>query len=593
MTVTVTGSFNGNKWVASTLLQKDAVEGLVKSIAANGLSLVVMGQTVVIDSTTLIDKNIPGQNILSLLQGIDSVEVNGHIGPNGEIQATFIERKDPGAVTPEVRGFVSAHDAVAKTFQIGALNVNYAGADISAMPLAVTIWDGLFVGVKATDPNSFDPGTTTLTASRVEPENQGLVLTTIDQFDVQGVVTQMRVDGTDVFLVGTTRVRTTASTQCVGISCDNIAVNARLSVHGQLANGILTATHVVANAAPVITSTPILVGTQGVAYSYDVNATDENGDTLTYSLVPPVLLGMTIDPATGLISWTPPAAANDYSVTVQASDGSLTASQSFIVKVAAAVAPAAPVFITTALPPALVQTLYTTTVHATDANGDKLTYSITAPPTGSSLVDMTIDPVSGVISWTPDVTQVGDKIVNVEAQDSTGRATSQTFTITVNAATAATGVAFGFDNLTKGGFNVTQPGLWTYEGPDTFSTFSGSAIIVRGDLTVIIDKNGNQRFNSPEFTFLGVTLIGNETTDTTFVVAGYNGSHGVTNFYYTKTVKAGDPPFRVQNSFPDNLNRLMNVSIDRLEVNGNSLFTPDFGVSCLGVGTAGGVLACP
>ena len=601
MTVTVTGSFNGNKWVAGTLLQKDAVEGLVQSIAADGLSLVVMGQTVLVDRATLIDNNIPGQNILSLLAGKDSVEVNGHIRPNGEIQATFIERKDPGAVTPEVRGFVTGHQPGLNTFQIGALIVNYTGADFSNMPNPnVTPWNGLFVQIKGTDSNSFIPVATTLTASRVEPENQGLAGNNIDRFDVQGVVTQTQVDGTDDFLIGTTRVRTTAGTEFVGVTLATIAVNAKLSVEGQLENGILTATHVSANAAPVITSTAPLAGTQGVAYSYDVNATDANGDTLTYSLVDtlvaglpvPAPFGMTINPASGLISWTPAAQAGDNPVTVQASDGSLAATQSFTVKVAAAVVPAAPVFVTpTVLPPAFVQTLYTTPVNATDANGDTLTYSLVAPiPAG-----MTIVPGTGVISWTAAAGQVGPNAVTVQAQDnsSSSLATSQTFTINVNVATAASGVTFGFDNLTRGGFNVTQPGVWTTVGPDAFSTFSGSAIIVRGDLEVIIDSNGRPRFNSPEFIFLGVTLIGNETTDTTFAVAGYNGSHGVTDFYYTVTVKAGDPPFRVQNSFLDNLNRPMNVSIDRLEVNGNSLFTPDFGVSCLGVGTAGGAPTCP
>jgi hypothetical protein len=603
MTVTVTGSFNGNKWVADTLLQKDAVEGPVQSIAADGLSLAVMGQTVLIDSTTLIDKNILGQNILSLLQGQDSVEVNGYIRPNGEIQATFIERKDPGAVTPEVRGFVTGHQPGLNTFQIGALIVNYAGANFSNMPdPTATPWDGLVVEIKGTGPNSFNPVTTTLTASRVEPENQGLATNNIDQFDVQGFVTQTQVGGTDDFLIGTTRVRTTASTEFLGVTLGSITVNAKLSVDGQLANGILTAKHVVANAAPVITSTPILAGTQGVAYSYDVNATDVNGDTLTYSLVDtlvaglpvPAPFGMTIDPATGVISWTPTAQVGPNPVTVQVSDGSLVATQPFIVTVAAAVAPAAPVFITPiTLPPAFVQTPYATTVIATDANGDAITYSLVGPaPAG-----VTIDPATGLISWTAAVGQLGPNVVTVQAQDdsSSNLATSRTFTINVNQATAATGVTFGFDDLTRGGYNVTQPGLWTLgaNGKDAFSTASGSAIIVRGDLTVIIDSQGRPRFNNPEFMFMGVTLINNGSTDTTFAVIGYTGEDGVTDFYYTVTLKPGDPPFRVENSFLDNLNRPMNVPIERLEVNGISLFTSNFGVSCLGVGTSGTAPPCP
>ena len=343
-----------------------------------------------------------------------------------------------------------------------------------------------------------------------------------------------------------------------------------------------------ANAAPVINSAPPLDGTLNTTYSYDVNAIDADGDSLTYSLVAPAPFGMTIDPANGVISWTPMAQEGDNLVTVQVTDGSLSSTQSFAVTVVAAPNPVAPVFITpVTLPPAFENTAYSTTVIAADGNNDAITYSLTTKPPG-----LTIDPTSGVITWTPDATQIGTQTVTVVATDGT-LLTSQDFTISVETAAAANGVIFGFDDLTRGGYNVTQPGLWTNIGPDAFSTSSGSAIIVRGDLTVFIDSNGRPRFNSPEFIFLGVTLINRGATDTTFAVVGYNGSHGLATFYYSVTLKAGDPPFRVQNSFLDNLGRPMNVSIDRLEVNGVSLFTSDFGVSCLGVGTSGGALTCP
>ena len=41
------------------------------------------------------------------------------------------------------------------------------------------------------------------------------------------------------------------------------------------------------NDAPTITSTPVTAATEDAAYSYDVNATDPDGDTLTYSLTRP------------------------------------------------------------------------------------------------------------------------------------------------------------------------------------------------------------------------------------------------------------------------------------------------------------------
>ncbi|MGA1842254.1 MAG: PKD domain-containing protein, partial [bacterium] len=72
---------------------------------------------------------------------------------------------------------------------------------------------------------------------------------------------------------------------------------------------------------PFTTSTPPLEVEKGTVYTYDVEATDPNGDTLTYSLlVAPD--GMSIDPDTGLITWSPPAGqpqtGND--VIVQISD---------------------------------------------------------------------------------------------------------------------------------------------------------------------------------------------------------------------------------------------------------------------------------
>jgi Putative Ig domain len=342
------------------------------------------------------------------------------------------------------------------------------------------------------------------------------------------------------------------------------------------------------NAAPVINSTPVGAGVQGEAYSYPVKATDVNGDPLTYSLVEPIPFGMSIAPTSGLITWTPAAQAGPNQVIVKVSDGSLADIQAFTVTVDVATTPAAPVFITPrTLPPAFVGIPYTATVIATDANNDAITYSITASPSG-----VVLNSTSGAITWTPDLSQVGDQAVTIGVEDAGGLLTSHTFTINVNTATAATGVTFGFDSLSRGGYNVLQPGIWTNRGVDTFSTESGSAIIVRADAIVTIGNNGRPRLDQPEFTFWGVDLISRGTAPTTFIVAGYNGSHADATFSYTKTVAVGSS-FRVRNNVLDDLGRPMNVSIDRLEVTGVNLTGQEFGVSCLGVGTASGVPTCP
>jgi hypothetical protein len=239
MTVSVAGSFNGNQHTANSIEQEDAVEGLVQSVAADGMSLVVMGQTVLVDDTAIIDHDIPGQNILNLVPGTDHVEVNGHIRPGGVIHATFIERKLAG-VTPEVRGYVSAHSAGASTLRIGNLTVNYAGANINDMPVpSGNNWDTLFVEVKGT---TFDPATTTLIATKVEPERKGIASNNVDEFEVEGIVTQVL--GLGDFFIGTTHVQTTSTTEFRGGTIDEIVVGAKLSAEGRFANGILAAKHV-------------------------------------------------------------------------------------------------------------------------------------------------------------------------------------------------------------------------------------------------------------------------------------------------------------------------------------------------------------
>lgn len=82
---------------------------------------------------------------------------------------------------------------------------------------------------------------------------------------------------------------------------------------------------------PIITSDPVKTADVGVAYTYNVNATDPDGDTLTYSLTTKPD-GMDINSATGLIKWTPTAEGN-YAVVVKVSDGVFDITQSFTITV--------------------------------------------------------------------------------------------------------------------------------------------------------------------------------------------------------------------------------------------------------------------
>jgi hypothetical protein len=85
----------------------------------------------------------------------------------------------------------------------------------------------------------------------------------------------------------------------------------------------------------------------------------------------------------------------------------------------------APSISSTPIKTALVGTQYQYKVVASDADGDKLNYELISGPDG-----MIIDPVAGLIVWTPTAAQVGDQIVTLRVSDGTA-AVTQTYNVVV------------------------------------------------------------------------------------------------------------------------------------------------------------------
>jgi len=85
------------------------------------------------------------------------------------------------------------------------------------------------------------------------------------------------------------------------------------------------------NSSPVIESDPVTTTKEGAIYTYDVEATDPNGDTLEFSLlVHPT--GMTINSTTGVITWTPIGdQIGENEVVIEVSDGSRSTTQEFTI----------------------------------------------------------------------------------------------------------------------------------------------------------------------------------------------------------------------------------------------------------------------
>jgi hypothetical protein len=262
---------------ANTLVYEDTIEGVVQSIAPDGSSLVVLGQTVAITTTTIIDATILGQNILSLVPGQDLIEVSGFVSGPGTVVATLIDRK-VGAADYQVKGFITQHDERSKSFVIGSLAVNYTGADIGQMPNpAGNAWNGLLLDVHGSQVSSGGSGPygIRMTATKVKPERLGSE--DGEGAEIEGFVTQVVALGD--FYLGNVHVQASAGTTFEGGTLNDILIGAHLEVHGSLVSGIVNATKVEfegetelqANVATINSSdnTLTLTGLAGLVIQFD------------------------------------------------------------------------------------------------------------------------------------------------------------------------------------------------------------------------------------------------------------------------------------------------------------------------------------
>ncbi|MEM8486935.1 MAG: putative Ig domain-containing protein, partial [Bacteroidota bacterium] len=143
-----------------------------------------------------------------------------------------------------------------------------------------------------------------------------------------------------------------------------------------------------------------------VELSVPIEATSPGGSTLGYALDQASLdAGMTIDPDTGVLTWTPSEeqgpGSYDVTVTVTDEDGQ-SSSQTFTITVNEVNLP--PVLDPIADQAAEVDVELTIDANATDPDipANNLTYSLDQASLDAGMV---IDPATGVITWTPTADQ--------------------------------------------------------------------------------------------------------------------------------------------------------------------------------------------
>ncbi|TWU04986.1 FG-GAP-like repeat-containing protein [Stieleria varia] len=180
------------------------------------------------------------------------------------------------------------------------------------------------------------------------------------------------------------------------------------------------------NATPVVNSTPTTSAVVGREYQYDILASDVDGDPLSFDLLD-APAGMSIDAGRGTIRWTPAAdqlGESDVVVRVADTFGAET-TQSFKLRVSRTGGP--PIIASFPESEASVGVAYFYSVKAKDAESDPLVYRLLTAPSG-----MTIAELTGEITWTPTIDQLGQQSVVIEVSDGIGGAATQTFAILVS-----------------------------------------------------------------------------------------------------------------------------------------------------------------
>jgi hypothetical protein len=204
--------------------------GPVGAVDAVAGTVVVLGQTVLVTTSTVFDDTLAGG--LAALTAGRIVEVYGIPDPaNARIVATRIEVED-AAPAYKLSGRIASLDTTARTFAINGQVVNYAGVPAAQVPPGLANGQSARVRLQ-TAPVAGQWVATALRAGRRWPES-------IVEAKLEGVITAFA--STSSFSVNGLPVNASAATFPDGTT--GLALGARVEVSGSIVAGVMQATTV-------------------------------------------------------------------------------------------------------------------------------------------------------------------------------------------------------------------------------------------------------------------------------------------------------------------------------------------------------------
>lgn len=196
---------------------------------------------------------------------------------------------------------------------------------------------------------------------------------------------------------------------------------------------------------------------EGETLTFTYAATDPDGDPLTFSLVNPPA-NASIDANTGVFTFTPDYdQANTYNIVVEVSDGDSIATSTSVVTVTNV--NRAPFFTAELNDTTIAEgQLLEFTYQAEDPDGDPLTFTLIEKPDGAE-----IDPITGVLTWTPGYDQEGTHNIAATVTDGEFIDTSRTSIVVVTHTNQAPQFTAELNDTT---INEGQTLTFTYEAVD-------------------------------------------------------------------------------------------------------------------------------
>ncbi len=206
------------------------VVGPVGAINTAASTVIVLGQTVLVTSSTVFDAALSGG--LSALTAGAVIEVHGIFDiANARIVATRIEPRT-GATAYRLRGVVAALDATLKTFSLGGQLISYAGLGTSDVPAGLANGQIVRVLLQTTQVNGAWVATRVRSGLRLPDGHRDA--------HVEGAITSFT--SSTVFSVNGLAVD--ASRAAFPDGTAGIVMGARVEVSGAVVNGVLVASKV-------------------------------------------------------------------------------------------------------------------------------------------------------------------------------------------------------------------------------------------------------------------------------------------------------------------------------------------------------------